>query len=439
MLKLNSSLLTTCVFLAAAATVPAHAQVAPAPSAASGVPAQPPTVTAQAMAGPTPVPAAAPQSSAAQLNLLYTGELWNEAAGGLSRGTTYMYNVDAALHLDAEKAFGWSGARFVLEGFYESQNSFGNQYAGAVDQQSPIDSAGFAMFRLYQAYYDQTLGNTDILFGIYDLETEFSVTKPMSLFLSKDLTWNTALDQSGTMPQNGTIGPGNYPYTPLALRIRQTISHDWSVQAVIADGASDNPNHQASNGIYFSSNDGALGMAEVDYTPSAHTKLMGGVWELTSKLPTNDVINPDGSPRDVWGENGGYIGGATRLYSLTSRRGLDGFFTLGVSSQKSTNVAHSLNGGLVYTGLLDVRPTDKIGVSFNVNANPPSYRQAALALGLSDYHYETSFELTYRARINSWVTVQPDFQYIVHPNYDPTIKDDLIFGFHFEIGHFFDL
>jgi hypothetical protein len=39
--------------------------------------------------------------------------------------------------------------------------------------------------------------------GIYGLETDVSVTKPMSLFLSKDLTWNTALDPSGTMPQNG--------------------------------------------------------------------------------------------------------------------------------------------------------------------------------------------------------------------------------------------
>ena len=166
---------------------------------------------------------------------------------------------------------------------------------------------------------------------------------------------------------------------------------------------------------------------------------MAGIWGLTSKLPTNDAFNTDGSPRQVYGEQGGYIGGATRLYSLTARRGLDGFFTLGVSSQKSTNVAQSLNGGLVYTGLFDARPIDKMGVSFNVNANPASYRQAQLALGLSDYHYETSFEMTYRARINNWVTMQPDIQYIVHPNYDPTLKDDLIFGLHFEIGHFFDL
>ena len=33
------------------------------------------------------------------------------------------------------------------------------------------------MFRLYQAYYKQDIGNTNLLFGIYDLETEFGATQ----------------------------------------------------------------------------------------------------------------------------------------------------------------------------------------------------------------------------------------------------------------------
>jgi porin len=295
------------------------------------------------------------------------------------------------------------------------------------------------MYRLYQAYYDQVIGSTDILFGIYDLETEFSVTRPMSLFLSKDLTWNTALDQSGTMPHNGTIGPGNYPYTPLALRIRETFSPAWSLQAVIADGAADNPNDPPRNGVFFSSQYGALGIAELDYTPSARTKVMAGVWGLTSKLPSNDLTSPDGSRRQVYGQAGGYIGGATRLYTQQGRRGLDGFLTLGFSGPTSTDTAQSLNGGLVYTGLFDARPNDKAGISFNENANPASYRNAQIQMGNGVYRYETSFEATYRARICSWLTVQPDVQYIINPGYAPTLKNDLVIGLHFEIGHLFDL
>ena len=377
--------------------------------------------------------------SAAQLNLLYTGELWDNAAGGLRRGALYMNNVDAQLRVDTERAFGWTGGQAVLEGFYEGRNSFGNHYAGAVDQQSPIDSAGFEMFRLYQAYYDQNFGNTDVLLGIYDLETEFSTTKPMSLFLSKNLTWNTALDQSGTMPQNGAVGPGNYPYTPLALRVRQTLTPDWSVQAVLANGAADNPKHQSSNGIFISPHYGALGIAEVDYTPSPTTKLLVGAWALSAKLPTNDQFTTGLQKREIYGQQGAYLGGATRLYAGAGKTGLDGFLTLGLSTPESTNTAQSLTGGLVYTGLLTARPHDKIGVSFNENIAPSSYRNAQSLAGNGFRNDETSFELTYRAKLSEWLTVQPDLQYIIHPGYDPALKNDLIIGLHFEIGHLFDL
>ena len=64
----------------------------------------------------------------------------------------------------------------------------------------------------------------------------------------------------------------------------------------------------------------------------------------------------------------------------------------------------SLNGGLVYTGLIDARPNDKVGFSFNENANPESYREAQIAAGTRVYQYETSFEVTYRAKIFSWLT-----------------------------------
>ncbi len=375
--------------------------------------------------------------SPTQLNLLYTAELWQNAQGGLRRGASYMNNVDVQLRIDTDAAFGWTGGRFWLEAFYENHTSTGAQYVGAVDQQSPIDAASkFDTIRLYQVYYDQTFGSTDVLFGIYDLETEFSVTKPMSLFLSKNLTWNTALDQSGTMPHNGSIGPGNYPYTPLALRVRQALSHQISVQAVIADAAADNPARPASNGVYISPRYGALGIAELDYTPSSTTKLMAGLWEMTSKLPLN---TPSAQPRSTYGQQGVYVGGTTRLYAPANRRGLDVFFTYGASSPQVTNTVQSFNAGLVYTGPFDTRPHDKIGLSLNENVTPASYRQAQRANGQLVGSNETSFEATYRARVTDWLTLQPDVQYIINPGYNPAFKDDLLVGLHFEIGHLFDL
>jgi porin len=403
------------LFLTLVLAAPAFAQQAPAPSAKASDP------------------------GAYSLNLLYTGEAWDVAQGGLKTGFAYMYNVDGQFTIDTGKAFGWTGGTFYAEGFYNNATSLGNGWVGAVDQQSPIDTAAnVQMFKLYQLYYDQNFGRTDVRFGKYDLESEFSVTKPMSLFLSKDLTWNTALDQAGTMPLNGTVGPGNYPYTPLALRIRQDFGAGFSGQLAIANAVSDDPNNLAANGLYFAPKYGALAIGEGDYQPDKHTKVMAGVWGLTSQLPAFGQMNPDGSQKMVWGEYGGYVGAAARLYSASPKQGLDGFFTFGVSEPRSTNVAQSFNAGLVYTGLIPGRPGDKAGVSMNLNAASEGWRQYQASLGNVIGASELSFEATYRAKINDWVTIQPDVQYIESAGFSRTLKNPLVFGIHFEVGHVFE-
>lgn len=259
------------------------------------------------------------------------------------------------------------------------------------------------------------------------------------LFLSKNYTWNTAFDMSGTMSSNGLVGPGNYPYTPLALRIRHTFDSEWSVQAAIADGAADNPKHPATNAISISKQYGALGIAEVDYTPMPRTKLMAGIWGLTSQLPEYTPASVANPGRRVWGEEGAYVGGATRLYAAGGNRGLYGFFTLGLGSPQVTSTSMSGNAGLTYTGLLDARPHDKVGIAVAVNGISNDYRNWEIAQGFNAYRAETSFELTYRAPLTDWLTLQPDVQYIIHPNYAPGVGNDLVFGIHFEIGHLFNL
>jgi porin len=47
--------------------------------------------------------------------------------------------------------------------------------------------------------------------------------------------------------------------------------------------------------------------------------------------------------------------------------------------------------------------------------------------------------LTYRAQITPWLVVQPDIQYWINPNVDPTLKNDLLLLVHFEISHVFGL
>ena len=413
-------LATLATFVAGASLTVAHAADMPRKAAPASVPAT---------------------SGAYELSLLYTGEAWDNVSGGLKIGPSYMYNIDGRFTVDTEKAFGLKGGQFYAEAFYNNAVSTTESFVGAIASISPIDTGADApMGRLYQLYYDQNFGKTDIRFGIYDLESEFGSTKPMSLFLGTNLTWNTAFDQSGLIPSNVPVGPGNFPYTPLALRLRQDLGGNLSLQFVVADGVADNPNDLTDPvDVVFAKKYGALMIGEADYTPDKHTKIMLGAWHLTSQLPVWGEFEADGSQKMIWGQSGAYLGATARLYSPGGRRGLDAFFTYGISTPQSTNVERSLNVGFTYTGLLETRPDDKFGAVVNFNRANSGWQIMMAQQGEPIGETETSFEVTYRAKINDYVTVQPNVQYVVHPAYafSSTTKDALVVGVHFEFGKVF--
>jgi porin len=394
----------------------------PSPSPGTAAGPQLRTQGEAASAGPAPI----------TLRLQYTGELGENAIGGIHDGATYLNQILAQLHVNTARAFGWPGGNLVLEGFYQNANSLDTQYVGAAQDPSVTDTSGVAMFRLYQAYYKQDIGQTNLLFGIYDLETEFGATQPMDIFFNGAYAWTMTLDQSGLN------GPSTYPNTSLAFRVRQKISDQWIVQAAVLDGIPDSTKKPNINAVNLNRTAGALLIAEADYMPTRRTKILAGYWDYTGKFPALGNAGAEGTERQVYSSSGAYVGGATRLYSQTPRRGLDGFANLGFASSRTNQIDQSLNLGLVYTGLLADRPLDKIGLAVGLARAGGAYKDMQVASGNRVESYETNFELTYRAPITGWLTVQPDIQYWINPNMDPALKNDLLFLVHFEVSHVFD-
>lgn len=410
------------VLLLCGAGAPAFAEDAAPPIGAT----QGPLLRSQTLttdAGPSPY----------VLRLQYTGEAWDNASGGIHDGTTYIYNLDAQLRVNTAKAFGWTGGSFFVEGFYNNAHTL-DRLVGSVQDVSAVDTGGVEAFRLYQAYYKQDLGSTNLLFGIYDLETEFGNTRPMDLFFNGAYAWTSTLDRSGLN------GPSTYPYTALAFRVREMLTPEWSVQAAVLDGVPDSIKHPSDPvAVDFSRANGALAIGEVDYAPVRNTKILAGYWNYTGQFDALNETNPDGSQRETYGSNGGYIGGATRLYSQAGNRGLDGFANIGLADSRTNEVDRAVNFGLTYTGPLGSRPYDRVGLAMGVVGSSGPYKATQIAAGNRVTDYEKNIELTYRAPINDWLTLQPDVQYLTHPNFDATLKNDFVFGIHFEIGHFFNL
>jgi porin len=55
-------------------------------------------------------------------------------------------------------------------------------------------------------------------------------------------------------------------------------------------------------------------------------------------------------------------------------------------------------------------------------------------LGLPVNRAETAFEGTYLIQVGNSVAVQPDVQYVVHPNTDPNVRDAWVFQLRLELG-----
>ena len=200
----------------------------------------------------------------------------------------------------------------------------------------------------------------------------------------------------------------------------------------------DNPNGPWNTDVQFNNKWGALAIGEVDYSPVARTKIMAGYWALTGKFTSGDRFNADGTPHQYYGTSGGYLGAATRVYTIDGGRAVDVFANYGFANPDANAVNQSLSAGVTVTVLFDTRPHDRLGLAIGyLHVSQDSF----FARFPFNATYEVPIELTYRAQIADWPTVQPNIQYIHNPTVQltPTKKDDFVFGLHFEISHLLNL
>ncbi len=73
-----------------------------------------------------------------------------------------------------------------------------------------------------------------------------------------------------------------------------------------------------------------------------------------------------------------------------------------------------------------------LGVAMAINGDP--YKATQVAAGTPAADAETNIELTYRAPVTSWLTLQPDLQYVVDPGTSSTLDDAFVAGLRFEIA-----
>lgn len=376
-----------------------------------------------------------------QVSVAYTGEFWGNLYGGVETGTAYLDNIDVNLEIDfGELPLGLDGTTVYIYGLGNQGNSI-SRLIGDVQGASNIETQNSWRFFEIWAQKKLFLANSSILFGLYDINSEFNVLNSSLLFL------NSSHGLDASLALSGVLGPSTFPYTSMGGRIKVNPANGWVFKAAVLDGIPSNPENTEGTKVFWRERDGLLYLAEL-----ALYSVRGGQLERRNRtarlqrLLDRGAADPRGykfaiggwaysKKRPGWRQNeseerdiGIYAMGEYHIYAETEDpvQGLTIFGRMSIANDRINRLAGYLGGGMTYKGIIRGRPMDDIGISVAHAINSSVYRKVSPALnGRTAEKAETNFEFTYLSALSSSVSLQADLQYTINPNMNPGIPNSM--------------
>jgi porin len=380
------------------------------------------------------------QRKGVTFSLNYTTELLANVQGGIRLGAVGDGLFQPQLDADLEKLLGLTGAKFRASGIITHGPGLTDGYVGNLATISNIEAGPVA--RLYELWYEQNAFNErfSIRGGLMIADTEFTTSEAASTFMNNTFGWNALFSRD--LPASGPA----YPIPAPGLRVRVKPASDIYLQAAVfsgdpSGGNGSNQPTELPTGTVFSFSGGAFLIGEVGYTPNQGKDAKGlpaayklGAWYHTSSrfgdqrfdTTGRSLADPlsNGIPFDHHGDWSIYGVIDQTLYRVpgTEEQGLAAFIRGAASPSDRNRVDAYFDTGLVYTGLIPGRPDDKIGIAAvytKISDRARALdRDVAFFTGLfyPTRSAERLVELTYRAKVAPWWTVQGDVQYVVRPS-----------------------
>lgn len=358
---------------------------------------------------------------------VYTGDLIRNFDGGVRTGGTYLDNLDLQLIANPGSIFGVPGLSGMVYVLHNNSAEFSADYVGDAHVISNIDAP--RGFKLYEAWLDWASANDGFSarVGLYDLNSEFDAIDTGALFI------NSASGIGTDFGQTGLNGPSIFPVTSLALRLRTRFGAGGYAQFAVLDGVPGDPDDPDENEIALSSEDGALLVAEAGYGGGNWRKLALGAWSYTADFER--LTDPDGPQDDG---NHGWYAIADRYLLGNDDAGsgpvVAGFLRIGQAAERYNPIHNYVGAGITMGRFSRLRPDDELGLAVSVGMNGDDYEEARLQEGLGTKRTETNIELTWRAPVTDWLTLQPDIQYVINPGTDPDLDNAFVIALRFELA-----
>jgi len=381
-------------------------------------------------------------------SVIYDSDAAANVSGGAKRGTSYSGSLHVQLALDGDKVAGIPGLTGWLDGLWING---GNPSSLSGDAQRVLNIAGAPTIRLYEAWlqYNTPHDRFSLLAGRYDLNTEFYHLRSASLFL------NSSFGIGPEFGLSGIAGPSIYPNTSLGVRFAYKPIPPAVVRFAVLDGAPVDPvsgshgpfdprnglllvgeaafvTHDATNASPFSSR---FRIGRQSGAPPYDDKIAVGAWYYTASFSDLNATGPPGGPLRHQGEEGAYLLLDHLLFQQADdpTRRVTGFVQLGVSDQLVDRFGTYVGAGLTVSGLIPSRPDDELGLATAMARNGSHYIEGQQRAGSPVNGTETAIELSHLMQATSWLAVQPDVQYVIHPNTDPRRHNAVVVQLRLEV------
>jgi porin len=389
----------------------------------------------------------------------YIGSMPTNMHGGIDEGTEYEHALLLMTDLDTEKMGLWDGGRLHVSGVWlENSNLFSANHVGDFNKSNLVDFQ--EDFRLWEAYYEQKMfdNHLTVKVGLMAADMDFilpdfyhslaNITFLNQTFFFPTLVFNL-YDVPGFPVGNHALNSS--PYGALGAVVKWDPTPNWYLYYGIYDGE---PN-LADGGTDFSlsSEQGALMFLETgvrwrmgECLPSGLK--LGSFYHTDEFFDVQDVIlsfaGLTTGTKTHDGNYGFYALMEQMLYCKNSCMerarnrdatcpGLYSFLRFTGAPADRNLTQFGVDGGFVWKGLIPGRDWDTLGLGGSYLQMSDDIRDAQkkvnrLAPGsfvVADY--EAAIEVNYKLQLAAWWTLQPSFQYAMHPGGSSEIDNAWVF------------
>lgn len=377
----------------------------------------------------------------------YIGSVPMVVSGGRDIEKVYQGLLAMTLDLDSKKLVGYDGGHFHVSSLWlHGEKPFSDAFIGDLNKVNLIDYPN--SFRLWELWYEHKFAGTNLSLkaGILSVDQDFIRPEYSSIFVNQTFFFPTIAFDVFDIPvyPKGRHGLPSSPLSSPGIRLRYDPTPRCFVQAAIYDG---NPDMSSSGTrINLNNQEGALIYAETGYKWNQAQEDSGlpGTAKVGGWYHTDDFYDNYNTILSLFGastaetHSGNYGVYATLDQSLyregdakdPANQGLGAFARGGWSPKDRNLVEWALDGGLVYKGLIPTRDYDSLGLAaawmWMSDDIADAQRTVNTALGFplfTPVDYEGVVELTYKAQVTAWWTLQPSVQWVAHPGGSEAERD----------------